>query len=343
MKTYIRYSIICILLSSLSLVLLGCSSSNNKSAQPTSEQAKGNEGTITLQAISFLPKNHPLAQVIPLWAKRVEESTGGQVRVSWKGGPETIPALEQIEAVRKGLVDVNFNITAYYESMAPETRAFNLSEYTPWEERENGFYDFMAERHKDNGVIYLGRWLSQSTSFYFWVNKPVQTPADLKGRPMRTQAMYDRYMQKLGIAPVTVEQGEVYTALERGIVEGFGWPILGPRESGWTEKTKYVIDHVLWNQNATILMNPKSWDKLSPDLQQKVMKATADFEHDMADYFNTVSDQERAKLQEQGVRFIKFSPEDEKQYVKGAYDVEWEFLQTKVPELIPELQKICKK
>lgn len=341
MQKNIRYFVVCILIVSLSLVLLGCNSSGSKQAK--AEQAQSNEGTITLQAISFLPKNHPLAQVLPMWAKKVEESTEGQVRINWKGGPEAIPALEQIEALRKGLIDVNFNVTPYYESLAPEVRAFSLSEYTPWEERDNGFYNYMAERHKKIGAIYLGRWLGESNSFYFWVNKPVQTPADLKGRSMRTQAMYDRYMRELGIAPVTVEQGEVYTALERGIVEGFGWPILGPRDNGWTEKTKYVIDHILWNQNSTILMSPKSWEKLSPDLQQKVMKATADFEHDMVNYFNEVSEKERAKLKEQGVTFIKFSPEDANQYVKGAYDVEWKFLQTKVPELIPELQKICKK
>lgn len=341
MNKIIRYFIISILIVSLPLAALGCSSSSSKQSQ--SEPEKKADETITLQAISFLPKNHPLVQVLPMWIKRVEESTGGQVRINWKGGPESIPSLEQIEAIRNGLIDVNFNVTAYYESLAPEIRAFSLSEYTPWEERENGFYNYMAERHKNNGVIYLGRWLSESISFYFWVNKPANSPDDLKGRTMRTQAMYDRYMRQLGIAPVPVEQSETYTALERGVVEGFGWPILGPRENGWTEKTKYVIDHILWNQNATILINPKAWEKLTPDLQQKVIQASADFEHDMVNYFNDISSKERTKLQEHGVKFIKFSPEDAKQYVKGAYDVEWKFLQTKVPDQIPELQKFCRK
>jgi len=340
MKSFVKYLVISILIISLPLAVLACSSSDSN--QSNSEPEKVEE-TITLQAISFLPKNHPLMEVLPMWVNRVEESTGGQVRINYKGGPESIPSLEQIEAVRNDLIDVNFNVTAYYESLAPELRAFSLSEYTPWEERENGFYDYMAERHKNNKVIYLGRWLSDSVSFYFWVNEPVNSPADLKGRTMRTQAMYDRYMRKLGISPVQVEQSETYTALERGVVEGFGFSILGPRESGWTEKTKYLIDHILWNQNGTILMSQKAWEKLSPDLQQKVIQATADFEHDMADYFNDIASKEKAKLQEEGVKFIKFSPEDAKQYVQGAYDVEWEFLQTKVPDLIPDLQKFCRK
>ncbi|MHB8983909.1 MAG: TRAP transporter substrate-binding protein DctP [Carboxydocellales bacterium] len=332
-----------VLLSMVVLFSTGCSSSEekNKSGQNQSQVAEP-KTAITLQMISFLPKNDPLVAVIPKWIEKVETATGKQVLINWKGGPEIIPAMEQIEALRNGIVDINFNVSAYYEPLAPETRAFSLSEFTPWEERENGFYNYMAERHKKMGAIYLGRWLGEQP-FYLWLNQPVQKPEELKGKSFRTRALYDRFMKELGIAPVSVDHGEVYTALERGIVQGFGWPILGPQTNGWTEKTKYLIDHPFYNQNATILINPKSMEKLSPELQKQVLDATAEFEHDMIAYFKEASEKEKAILKEKGVTFIKFSTEDAERYLNTAYNTEWKYLGEKVPDLVQDLKKLSSK
>lgn len=298
---------------------------------------------VTLQAISFLPQNDPLAAVIPQWIDMVKKATGGSVTINWKGGPEIVPALEQSAAVRNGVVDIDFNVTAYYATEAPELSAFTLSQLQPWEERQNGFYDFMVERHNNIGLTYLGRWLGEQP-FYLWVNKPVAKIDDLKGRSLRTRALYDRFMKALGITPVSVDQGEVYTALQRNIVEGFGWPLLGARASGWTEVTKNIIDIPFYGaNNAVILMNPKSWDKLSDQQKAQVQKATADFEHYMVDYFKAENEKERAALVAAGVNFIKFSPEDTTKYLDTAYAVEWKDIETKVPDLVAKLKELTSK
>ncbi len=151
-------------------------------------------------------------------------------------------------------------------------------------------------------------------------------------------------MQALGITPVSVDQGEVYTALQRNIVEGFGWPLIGPRDSGWTEVTKNVIDVPFYGaNNATILMNPTSWDKLTDEQKAQMQQTTADFEHYMVDYFKTANDKEREALVAAGVNFIKFSPEDEKKYLDTAYGVEWKDLESKVPDLVAKLKELTAK
>lgn len=329
-----------LILITLLLFAVGCSSKAAAIA-PAMEPKKTQE-QVTFNMISFLPKNNALTAVIPKWVERVEESTEGRVQINWKGGSEIVPALEQIDAVRNGVVDLSFNVAGYYQNLAPELTAFSLSEFTPSEERQNGFYNYMADRHQKIGVIYLGRWLGNEP-FYLWLNKPITNLEDLKGRRLRTQTLYDRFMKELGIVPVSVNASEVYTALTSNLVQGFGWPMLGARESGWTEKTNYVIDQPFYNQNGTIIVNPKSWEKLSPDLQNKVMEATVLFESDMMTYFQAVNEKERVALQEQGVNFIKLSQEDISRYVKTAYDVEWKNLQTLVPDQVPELERIARK
>ena len=294
---------------------------------------------IELKAVCFLPKNHPLAAMTLEWAKRINEYCLGEVRVNYLGGSEVIPRLEQVEALRKGVVHVTFSPTAYYQSIFPEGVAFTLSKLTPWEERRpGGFYDFMAERHKEIGVRYLGRWLHGP--FYLWLKEPVKTPADLKGRKLRTTALYDRFMKVLDTVPVTISPSETYTALERGTVEGAGWPLLGVRELGWTEVCKYVIDHPFYNQNCTILINLDVWNSLPHSLREKIQNLTAWFEPYMVGYFDKAIEMEWKEIEKTGMQKITFSATDAKLYLDTAYEVEWEALKKKVPDLVPLLRKL---
>lgn len=295
---------------------------------------------LELKAVSFLPKDHPLCAKAIDWVDRVNKEAKGELTVKYLGGPEVIPTFEQVEALRKEVVHINFNVAAYYKAMLPEGDAFHLSRVSFAEERKpGGFYDFMLERHNKLGIMYLGRW--QYGPFNLWLKDPAKTLKDLAGRKLRTAALYDRFMKELGIIPVTIPQPDVYTSLERGMVEGFGWPMLGPRDYGWIEKCKYIIDYAFYpNMNATILMNLNVWNKLPKPLQTKLIGLTAKFESDVESYFKKEFEKEYEVVKQAGVKPIKFSPEEGKYYLDTAYRVEWEALEKKVPDLVPKLKQI---
>ena len=293
-----------------------------------------------LKAVSFLPTHMIHVKMAKEWIKRVNNACKGELKINLAGGPEVIPGLEQIEALRKGVVQVTFNVTAYYQSRMPEGNAFTLSKLDPWEERSpGGFYDYFVEAHKKKvNAMYLGQWLHGA--FYLWLKDPVKTPGDLKGRKLRTTALYDRFMKAMGAVPVTINVPEVYTALKRGTVEGAGWPILGARHLGWTEVVKYIIDHPFFGMNSTILMNLDVWNGLSPSLQSKIKEVTAWFEPYMAGYFASTVQAEWKELKKAGLKPIHFSPSDAKKYLDTAYGVEWKALEKKVPGQVTTLRKI---
>jgi len=293
-----------------------------------------------LKAVVFLPTNHPYVVMVHEWVKRINDACKGELKINLAGGPEVIPGLEQIEALRKGVIQVTFNVTAYYQSRMPEGGAFTLSKLTPWEQRTpGGFYDFFVKAHKEKvNAMYLGQWLYGT--FYLWVKDPVKTPDDLKGRKLRTTALYDRFMKEIGAVPVTINVPEVYTALKRGTVDGAGWPLIGARTFGWTEVIKYIIDHPFYGMNSTILMNLDAWNSLTPSLQSKIKEVTAWFEPYMAGYFDSNAQAEWKELDKVGVKRVQFSPADAKRYLDAAYGVEWKVLEKKVPELVPTLKRI---
>lgn len=338
------------LLLMLMLVVTGCGQSAPPSQGPeqpapgSSAPASEPAEPIVLRAVSFLPVNHSQTATLQDWVDSVEAATDGKVKVNWLGGPEIIGSLDQIEAVRSGAMDIIFNVTGYYESLAPELRAFSLSPYTPWEERENGFYDLMVERHKQLNTMYLGRWLSEQ-QFYLWLRDPISDPSELTGMRLRSVPTYDRFFKDLGAVPVTVETPEVYTALERGMVDGLGWPNFSFLDLGWSDYAKYQVDHpMIANQNAAILVNLDRWNEIPAQEQQAILQATAEYEHRMVEHFAAAVEAERQEREQLGIKTITFSPEAGRAFEARAEEVQWEYIRERVPaELFEEVRQLIKK
>lgn len=294
----------------------------------------------TFKAVAFIPKNHPLMSQTIVWADMINKELAGQVKINYVGGPEVIPGMEQVEAVRKGVLDIAFVPTAYYQNILPEGVAFILSKYTAAEERKpGGFYDFMVKRHEKINTRYLGRVLWMP--FYLWPKKDVKKLEDLKGIQMRTSALYDRFMKALGIVPVTIPAGDTFTALERGTVEGFGWPNIGPRQRGWLDVVKNIIDLPFYgSNNVVIVMNLDKWNKLPKAVQDKINAMTAKYEPIMYGHFKAGVEKEWTELDKMGIKRIKFSAAENKKYIDLAHQVKWDELAEKVPDLISDLKRV---
>jgi TRAP-type C4-dicarboxylate transport system substrate-binding protein len=295
---------------------------------------------ITLRAIAFIPKTHPLMAQTQVWVNDVNAALKGKLRINYVGGPEVIPGLQQADAVGKGVIDLAFNPTAYYQSTFPEGGALILSRKSTSEERApGGLYDFMVKRHERINVRYIGRALW--SPFYLWTSTKVTNIDGLKGQKMRTSALYDRFMQALGIVPVTIPEGETYTALEGGTVTGFGWPMAGPRERGWIKSAKFLIDLPFYaSNNIVIIMNLDKWKALPEDVRKEIERVTAAFEPKMVEHYQKAEAEEWALLEKAGVQKIKFSEAENKRYIDTAYKVEWDNLATKVPDIVGELRKL---
>ena len=319
----------------------GSSGSTAGSTSATSGTTAGTDKQVTLSMVSFVAKSDMLAQTLPDWIEAVETATNGTVKIDYKGGPEVIPALEQIEAVRSGVVDIMASVSAYYQELNPGVTPMYLSPYTPTEERENGVFDYFKREHEAIETVYVGRWMTE-LPYYIFINKEISTPAELKGMSIRTRAAYDRFLKALGVSAVSVDTAEVYTALERGVVQGFCYTIVGVTDYNWYAKAPFCIDHPFWPaNNATILFNPETWSKLSANQQDAIMKATAAYEKDkMGPYFVDAQAKLRTELQSKGVKFITFSPADAEAFLALGDKVEWENFKAKAPDKYAELRKL---
>ncbi len=290
------------------------------------------KGPFNLKAVTFLPKNNSFCDAFFMFKKELEKRAKGDLLINYAGGPEAIPSFEQIEAVTNGMVDLVLLPAAYYVPQLPVANAIKLSTLMPWEERKRGAYDFLNRLHqKKLNVYYLGRF-SPGIKFHLYLNRKIDRPR-LTGMKIRVTPIYKGVVQALGGIPVTIAPGEVYTALERGVVDGYGWPSVKISDFGWHEVTKYIIDPGFYQVDVGILVNLNTWNKLSPELRQIMIDTAKQVEHRAADHYARLIKEEREFITSKGVKVINFCPEDEKEYLRVAYKAGWDEVLKKSPEL----------
>ena len=300
-------------------------------------------GPIKLKAVSAWPVGFQSVDKFHEWIKIVNEKGQGKVQIELLGGPEVIPMPEQVGALRRGVMDVLLTAGGYTMGTIPEAYAFGLSRISPLEERESGFYDLMNQIHQKYGLVYVGRAMGLVPLGVLCTNKKVERPQELKGQKIRTVMIYDAFMRKLGAVPVTIAEPEIYTALERGVVDGFVAPLAsGFTRPGFHEVVKYIVNHYFYQIPTHILANQKSWEKLPDDVRQILNDATHEIESTTVAYYRAIHDNELKKAQELGVEVIEFSPEDAKWFVDTAYEVGWETLSEK-SEYAEQLKKMSTK
>jgi TRAP-type C4-dicarboxylate transport system substrate-binding protein len=253
----------------------------------------------------------------------------GELVLNRVGGPESIPVKQQIEAVRTGVVDVNYTAIGYYVGMFPASRAILLTETNPWEERENGAYDLLNKLHQEKvNSYYLGRVVTGT--FQFWSRKKVTKP-DFTGLRIRSNPIYNPLTKFLGGTPLDIPQVDVYSAIQRNLIDAYWSASIGIRNWGWHEVTKYAIGPATYTLPSVILVNLDSWKKIPKHLQALLIEVTDQAErNEVARKEKQIRD-ERVALEKMGIEYVKWSKADQEYFLKNAYGLGWKVILKKDP------------
>lgn len=304
----------------------------------------GAQQPVVIKALMAWPENYTSNGTFREWVSRVNETGKGKVQIKVIGGPEAVPLFEQIGALKRGVVDVVNTAAAYYMGTIPEVEAFGLSRLNPEEERARGFYDLMVEIHKQHGLMYLGRMQGVAPLGVLCTKPQVKTSKDLAGLKIRSVPIYDSFLKELKAAPVTIPVPEIYTALERGVVDGFIQPLAGGFTSlGFHEVVKYIVNHYFYQLPGTALVNLEYWNKLPEDTRNYLTNTVKENERNVGKYFLSLHNLEIEKAQKAGVKLVDFPPDDAKQFIEAAYRTGWENLLKKSPKYGPKLRDLSTK
>jgi TRAP-type C4-dicarboxylate transport system substrate-binding protein len=300
------------------------------------------QDTVTLRAVTpYTPKMY-LSQPIFLFKETVEAKTNGRVKVNILGGEEVVPSLQQFDGLRNGVVDIIVGVTSYYTGTVPEGLSLLYAQKPPAEQRNNGFYDLMRKIHLEKGnVVYLANaGGTPGKAFRLYLRKPINKP-DLTGFKIRVSPVYTALVQGLNGTPVSIPFSDTYSALERGVVDGFGSTYAGIGDYALPEVAKYVIDHPFYSLNEAILINKSKWDALPADVRKSLDDLAPAYELAVGKYMDDYLKGEDDRLKAQKMQFIRFAPEEAKRYLKIAYSAGWDAFLSKNPQDGPKIKELC--
>lgn len=295
----------------------------------------------TLKAISSFAEKTFYSRNFERFIEKVNADGKGVIQINFLGGPKAMPPFEVGNALKTGVVDMANVTGAFYTNLMPEADAWKLTEKPMAEIRKNGGFEYMAKLYDQKmNTIFLARHVDNNP-FHLYLTKQIDKP-DLTGLKLRITPVYRDFFQTMGATVVQTAPGEVYTALERGVVDGYGWPITGIFDLGWHEKTKFRVDPGFYSAEVSVLINKDSWNKLN-DAQKKVISDSAAWLEAQAPdtVKENATDTERQKAA--GIQTIEFKGADGAAFRTKAYEAGWAGIIKQSPEHGPKIQSFFAK
>jgi TRAP-type mannitol/chloroaromatic compound transport system substrate-binding protein len=221
---------------------------------------------------SEMPVLHAGAQ---RFAKRVEEMSQGRMEIQVYAGGELIPPLGTFDAVSQGTVEVGSGASYYWAGKCPAGQwfssvpfGFNAQGINTWLYSGGGLQLWeevyapfgLVPRPQGNAGVQMGGWF----------RKKIESVDDFKGLKMRIPGLGGKVVAKAGGTVVLLAGGEIYTSLERGVIDATEW--VGPLHDlrmGFYQATKYYY-YPGWHEPGSVLeviFNKKAYDALPGDLK----------------------------------------------------------------------------
>jgi TRAP-type C4-dicarboxylate transport system substrate-binding protein len=291
--------------------------------------------------VSAFAENGIYVQRLLPWIQKVNAEGKGVLQINFIGGPKAIPTFEVGNAVKTGVVDMAMSTGAFYTNVMPEADFLKLTEIPVAAQRKNGAFEAINKVWNEKANMqYLGR-IVENQPFHIYTTKKIDKP-DLTGLKIRITPVYREFFQALGATVITTPPGEVYTALERGVVDGYGWPIGGIFDLNWQEKTKFRVDPGFYDAEVSIVMNLPAYKRLTDAQRAFLDKHVRALEAENTFWAKYAAD-ETQRQEKAGIQAIKFDAANAKAFRAKAYEVAWAAAAKQSPEVAARFKPLFTK
>jgi TRAP-type C4-dicarboxylate transport system substrate-binding protein len=271
------------------------------------------------------------------FVEKVNKRAEGKFKISWLG-PEAVPPFEQLKPVREGLFDATFTAPAYHMGEVPVSNAMYFFAAPGKEIRKAGLVNMMDEIYKKKANVFNLMAVTTGVGFNIMLRKKIDK-ADLTGLKIRTSPFYDPLVKALGGSPVRIAGGEIYSALEKGVVDGTCWPAVGALDYKWYEVAKCQLRPTYGEDINLLLVNLNSWNRLPKDIQGLLTKTAIEVEEEGRATYMAMLEKEEKDLQKLGVEIVVLPPKEAEKYLNAFYTQGWDELVTKPdPEFASRLK-----
>ena len=300
---------------SILIFVVSCSDASN-----TSEAIKSTkEEQYNWRLVTSWPKNYPGLGMAPeRIADLVEEMSDGQMKITVYGAEEQVPAFGVFDAVSSGSHQMGHSGGYFWKGKVPAAQFFTsvpfgltADEINAWVNRGGGL-ELWREIYAPFNIYPIPAG-NTGTQMFGWFNKEINSLEDIKGLKMRIPGIGGEVLKEAGGIPVTLPGGELFTALQTGVIDATEW--VGPYNDltfGFHQAAKYYY-YPGWHEPGPmleLLINIDAWNSLPNHLQVIIETATKAVNQDMLDEYLAKNNQALTELIEvHGVELRKL-PDD---------------------------------
>ena len=268
------------------------------------------------------------------------------LEIVFVGGPEVTPATQQLMALTNGMFDLLFGSAGYYVGTVPEAYAIYGSSITPMTARQTGATKLLDGIYIKKANAHVLGWVAAGVGYHIWLREePRLNEAglpNLDGLKMRSSGFYKSWLASYGATNVMVPAPDIYTSLERHMVDGAAWPGLGITDYGFEKFLGYRIDPPVWQFDNLLWINNDKWNGLNEEQRKVLTESVVAFEEIAYHYYKNLATEERLKVEASGVNSFRMSSEAERLYVDSAQDLQWEQVKKLAPENYKALRETMK-
>ena len=181
-------------------------------------------GKRKLRYIAFINRNTVWGKPYDFLADEVSRLSNGELEIEYAGGSDVIGGFDAPEAIANGVFDMSHSANSYFAGAVPASISLASGNASPDALKSSGVVDAYSQMvMKQRGVKVLGMPLT-GVGYVFQVRGKPSELSYFKGKKIRSIPLYDPILESLGATPVTTSPAEAYAAMERGVVDGLGWP-----------------------------------------------------------------------------------------------------------------------
>jgi len=218
--------------------------------------------------------------------KNLEAASAGKLTIKISG-PEAVPPFEQLQPVSAGAFDMIYTHPTYHQkglSGVAEIIPFDLAKW-----RSSGVWDYIDTFYqKTHNVKLLALVALGTEGYHCYLKAPISAQGDWNGRKLRGVANQHAVIKALGGVPVVMPMGDVYTSIEKGVVDGGCAPANVMLATKHYEVAKYRVEPRFGLLVSMIGINLDRWNKLPKDQQEMLTKVGMQTEQDTAKFGDEV-------------------------------------------------------
>ncbi len=296
---------------------------------------------VTLNGASCFPIGSPPSRPFEAVVDEVNKRGKGVVQIKLIGGAPAIGSpFTLTQKMAKGAYDIVGCTEAYFGNVLPEAPVMRFAERSYAELRQNGGIAYMQKLLAAKGIYFLARH-HDFGPFYLFLSKPITAP-DLTGLHLRVSPVYTAFFKSLGATVQTSNISQVYTYMENGTVQGYGWPALGWVPS-WVKVTKYRVEPGFYHATLHTLVNLKKWQSLTKAQQDLLTEVGLEFEarsEPNSAELKAALKKQKAWTASEGMQTITFAGADRDKWLSAAVEQGWKEVLERSPEHGPKLKKL---